>query len=426
MSKRVKIIIAILVVAVLSVPIGILVVDKVSAAGTIYSGVQISGTSVGDLTKEEATKVLEEKYNNSIKDKKLEVVYKEKDFSYLIEYKALDARYDIASAVDEAMNYGKDGNAFTRVSKRISLKSTPQSLKLKFLVNDAKVDNIVKEIASKVDVEPVNATITPGETLTVVDEQDGLKVKQDKLKESIKNSLNPDKDKVIVNVPVDVEKAKVKAEQLKAIDTKLGEQSTSFSGSASGRVKNISVASSAINGTVVMPGEVFSTSKAMGPRVKSEGYEEAPTIVSGTLTPGLGGGVCQVSSTLYNAIVKADLEIVERRAHSLRVKYLPASRDAVIAEDYIDLKFKNNTEYPVMIVGYTSGSDVTMAIYGSSKLPKKTVEISSQVYQTRALPPKKGEDKPRTESRSRAYKKVYDENGNLIKEETLSDDVYKG
>ena len=157
----------------------------------------------------------------------------------------------------------------------------------------------------------------------------------------------------------------------------------------------------------------------MGPRVKSSGYTEAPTIVNGTLVPGLGGGVCQVSSTLYNAALLADLEIVERRPHSLRVSYVPASRDAVISGDYIDLKFKNTTGYPIFIGGYASGSSVTMTVYGSSKAAKKNVKIISDVYQTI---PKDG----KTQTKSRAYRKVYDSNGKLIREEKLSNDYYKG
>lgn len=420
MSKRIKIIIAVLVVAILSVPISILIMDSMTPKDRIYEGIQVNGTSVGNLTKAEAVKLLEDKYNNAVKNKRIEVVYDPKNFSYEIDYNSLNAHYDIETAVKTAMNYGKDGNAFGRVFTRFTLKNRSEDIKLKFLADDTRISKDIKTISEEIDEKPKNATISFNGGFSVTEEKNGLKVDEKALEAELKKSINEENKSEIVTVPVAVENAKITAEALRVIDTKMGEETTKFDASASARASNISLASSSINGTVIMPGEVFSTSKAMGPRVRSEGYKEAPTIVSGTLTPGLGGGVCQVSSTLYNAALKSDLEIVERRAHSLRVKYLPASRDAVISEDYIDLKFKNNTEYPVYIAGYTSGSEVTMCIYGSSRLPKKTVEITSEVYQTK--PGKNG----KTETRSRAYKKVYDGSGKLIKNEKLSDDHYKG
>lgn len=420
MSKKIKIIIAVLIVAILSVPISILIMDNTYPKDKIYDGVQINGTSVGELTKSEAIELLEGKYNNTVKNKKIEVIYEPKEFLYEIDYNSLNAHYDIETAVKTAMNYGKDGNAFNRVFTRFALKGNPENIKLKFLADNSRISEDVKAISEKVNEKAKNATISFNGSFSVTDEKDGLTVDQKTLETELKKSINEKKRKEIVNVPVNVEKPKITAEALRTIDTKMGEETTKFDSSATARASNIGLASSSINGSVIMPGEVFSTSKAMGPRVKSGGYKEAPVIVSGSLTPGLGGGVCQVSSTLYNAILKSDLEIVERRAHSLRVKYLPASRDAVISEDYIDLKFKNNTEYPVYIAGYTSGSEVTMCIYGSSKLPKKSVEITSEVYQTK--PGKDG----KTETKSRAYKKVYDGSGKLIKNEKLSDDHYKG
>ncbi len=419
MSKRTKILIAVLAVAVLSIPVGVFTMDNLAPKDKIYSGISVNGTSVGNLTQEEAVELLEENYG-SVKNKKIDVIYKEKDFSYSIDYKSLDAHYDIDSAVKSSMEYGKDGNAFTRVFKRLALKSKPKNIELEFLADDSRIKEDVTKIAKEIDQKAKDATISYNGRFKVTDEINGLKVNREALEADLKKAINPENRKELVNVPVDVEKAKITAKELKQIDTSLKSFSTTFNAGDAPRSGNIRIAAGEINGTVVMPGEVFSTNKAMGPRIKSNGYKEAPTIVSGTLVPGLGGGGCQVSSTLYNAALYADLEITERRSHSLRVSYVDASLDAVISEDYIDLKFKNNTGYPIYIGGYASGSSVTMTIYGSSNVPKKKVVLSSEVYQT--MPGKN--DKPQT--KSRAYRKVYDASGKLIRSETLSNDHYKG
>lgn len=420
MIKTLKILIAILVVAILSVPIGILVMDKLAPNDKIYEGVTINGTPVGNLTKEQAVQLLDKDYNKGLQNKKIEVSYKEKDFSYVIEYKDLNARYDLDLAAKSAMEYGKDGNAFTRVFTKIALKNKPVNIQLKFLADDSRIKDDVKTIAKKIDEKAKNAKISYNGSFVVTEGKNGLKVDQTKLEAELKKSINPENKEEKVEVPVTVEKPKITADALRQINTKLASFSTSFNAGNANRVGNIRVSADSINGTVVMPGEVFSTNEAMGPRVKSSGYSEAPTIVNGTLTPGLGGGVCQVSSTLYNAALQADLEIVERRAHSMRVSYLPASRDAVISGDYIDLKFKNNTGYPIYVGGYPSGTSVTMVIYGSSKVPKKSVSIESTINSTKNLSDGK------VQTKSSAYRKVYDSTGKLIRQEKLSNDTYKG
>ena len=417
MSKKLKILIAILSIAILSVPIGVVTMDKLAPKDKIYEGIYINETNVGNLSAKEATEKVTKQYNNELQNKSINAIYK--DFSYVIDYKSLNARYDIDAAVKSAMDYGKGGNPFTRTITRFKVKNKPIKIELKFLADDTRIKEDVKAISKKIDQKAKDATISYTGSFNVTEGKDGLKVNQEKLEKDLKKAINPEKKEEVVEIPVDVVKPKITASMLKEIDTKIQSFSTEFNPSNPNRVGNIRVSSEAINGTVVLPGEVFSTNKAMGPRVKSSGYTEAPTIVNGTLVPGLGGGVCQVSSTLYNAALLADLEIVERRPHSLRVSYVPASRDAVISGDYVDLKFKNTTGYPIYIGGYTSGSSVTMTIYGSSKAAKKDVKIISDVYQTI---PKEG----KTQTKSRAYRKVYDSNGKLIKEEKLSNDYYKG
>ena len=145
---------------------------------------------------------------------------------------------------------------------------------------------------------------------------------------------------------------------------KMGSWTSYFSGANVPRSSNVRLSASRINGVTLMPGETFSYDKTIGSRTAANGYKTATVYVGNTLDEGIGGGICQTSSTLYSAVLYANLEIVSRTSHSLPVSYMPAGQDATIAEGYIDFKFKNNTDYPVKIVCTTSYGSVTCSIMG--------------------------------------------------------------
>ncbi len=143
----------------------------------------------------------------------------------------------------------------------------------------------------------------------------------------------------------------------------LGSYTTYYSGSAA-RNNNVRLASSRVNGTEMMPGDEFSYDKTILPRTWANGYQEAPVYVGNKVESGMGGGICQPSSTLYCAALYANLEILERHNHSMLVGYMPAGLDATIAEGYLDLRFKNNTGYPIKIVADSTGGKLTFSIFG--------------------------------------------------------------
>ncbi len=143
----------------------------------------------------------------------------------------------------------------------------------------------------------------------------------------------------------------------------LGTYSTYYSGSAA-RNNNVELAASRINGTELMPGDEFSYDKTILPRTYANGYQAAPVYVGNKVESGMGGVICQPSSTLYCAALYANLEILERHNHSMLVSYLPAGLDATIAEGYLDLRFKNSTKYPIKIEAITEGGKITFNILG--------------------------------------------------------------
>lgn len=152
-------------------------------------------------------------------------------------------------------------------------------------------------------------------------------------------------------------------EELKHLNRTLGRFSTRYS-SSPGRISNMRVACQAINYTVLWPGETFSFNQTVGPRTIHYGYHPAPIMLDEELVPGIGGGVCQVATTLYNAARLAKLPITERHRHSGPVKYVREGLDAAVAYDYMDLKFKNNLKHPVVIRCYVEGGRVNAVIQG--------------------------------------------------------------
>ena len=189
--------------------------------------------------------------------------------------------------------------------------------------------------------------------------------------------------------------------------------STNYSTRDADRTTNLRLAANKINGTVLMPGETFSYNQVVGARTIAAGYKEAPIYVSGEVVDGLGGGICQITSTLYNAVIYANLEIVERSNHQFVPSYVSASRDATVVYGSIDFKFKNNRNYPIKLVCSVSGGVANFQIFGMKTPDDYEVEISS--YQTGTTA---------TAIYSEAYK-ILKKNGQVVSRELLSKDTYK-
>ena len=177
-------------------------------------------------------------------------------------------------------------------------------------------------------------------------------------------------------------------ETLLQVKDLLGSFTTSFSSSGANRSKNVSNGCRLIDGTTLYPGEEFSAYNAVKPFTEANGYELAGSYVAGQVVDTVGGGICQVSSTLYNAVLRAELEVTERNNHSMVVTYVDKSADAAISESsHKDFKFVNNTEYPIYIEGYTEGKKITFNIYGVETRPQnRKVSYISEVLEERELP----------------------------------------
>jgi vancomycin resistance protein YoaR len=204
----------------------------------------------------------------------------------------------------------------------------------------------------------------------------------------------------------------------------------------SNRVHNVKLASQALDGTILNPGDVFSYNETLGERTREKGYKEAGAYVNGNVVQEVGGGICQGSSTLYYCVLYADLEVVERSNHMFTVGYLPLGHDATVNWGTVDFKFKNNTDYPVKIEALYKDRYLTIRLLGT-KTNTNRVEIKYEVISTTEIKTVQKEDpaiEPGTTKVSQAghkgyvvdtYKYIYDENDNLISKTYIRRSTYK-
>lgn len=182
-------------------------------------------------------------------------------------------------------------------------------------------------------------------------------------------------------IPLKVVYPKVTTNDLgsEAFPDLLATYSTTFSTKNTNRSTNIRLATQKINGVVLMPGETFSYNQVVGKRTTANGFKVAAVYSNGEVSEGVGGGICQVSSTLYNAVLLSNLEVTERRNHTFHTGYVPAGQDATVSWGAPDFKFKNNRNYPIRIVATVSGGKITTKIYGLKQADDYTVKISSSI-----------------------------------------------
>ncbi len=268
--------------------------------------------------------------------------------------------------------------------------------------------------------------------LVITDEKVGIAFD----KEAAQAIIDATDDSVIV-IPIQTTLPNVTAEQIKAdlFSDQLGYYSTKYNAGDVSRSHNVALASQKINEVVLAPGDVFSYNETVGPRTTERGFRVANVYVGNRVEPGVGGGICQVSSTLYNAVVLADLKIETRTNHSLPVTYVPLGRDATVSYGSIDFKFSNNTQAPIKIVASAGGGINKIAIYGTKENKNKTIEISSQCIATSAPRLVQKEDpnlpegtveveqKGANGSTYNTYK-ITKENGKVVKSEFLAKSTY--
>lgn len=402
----------------------------------IYPGVTVQGIDLGGMTKEEAEDKLAETFETAIGKKKLSIIIGDKQYELI--YSDIIPNYDVDGAVEQAYNVGKQNGIIKKYMTIKNGDSKKNNITLGFSYDEDKLKAYEEKLQKDVTQSAKDATISIDKgNIIVKPETVGKTISLEVLDQKLKENINGDIDSINeVTVEAETAKPRVTKEDLSKVKGVMGSFSSSYATSAPGRSKNIEIATSAINGTVVMPGEIFSFNDIVGPRTIERGYQEAGTYVGNKVEPGIGGGICQVSTTIYRAAMKANLRSVERTNHSMVVGYAEPGLDATVSYGYLDYKFKNTYDFPIYIQGSTAGKVMTYNIYGDpSALNGKTYNMINEVLETippetkivpdNTLPEGKevSEGVGMTGYKARSYQITY-ENGVEVNREVVSTDNY--
>lgn len=344
---------------------------------TIYKGVTIDNLDVSRKTMEQALEYIKEIKTKEIKGKHMNLIYGER--TYKISLADLGFSYDYDEAVKKAIKLGREGNFLKRLRDIAKIKGGV-SIPLRSFYSLEKAETIVNAISKEINTEAKDAEIRlVNGKINIIDHEIGKRVLKEDLLGLIDHNINKLED---ITIPVEDVMPAVTNKLLARINGIIGEYSTSFKGSSKNRIENIRLSANAISNKLILPGEEFSYNKATGPRTAESGYREANVIIGGELTPDIGGGVCQTSTTLYNALLLADLTILERHNHSIPVGYVPIGQDAAVAYGYLDLKFKNPFDFPIFLHTKLTGDRLYVYIYGDKNVKDYTVKITSQIVET--------------------------------------------
>lgn len=288
--------------------------------------------------------------------------------------------------VSEALEVGTRGNVIERykILKDLEHENLVYPIELEFDLQT--INDILTNQCVKYDVKAVNTSLTRenGE-FRIVEGHTGYSLDVETSIDLVYDYLTSEWDGQPCQIALDVavEEPRGSAEELAVVTDVLGTYSTSFSSSNAARSANVENGCRLIDGVTLYPGEEFSTYQAVSPFSEANGYYMAGSYVNGKVVDSLGGGICQVSTTLYNAVLLAELEVTERHNHSMIVTYVAPSADAAIAESSgKDFIFVNNLEYPIYIEGYTQNKRITFNIYGKeTRDPGRQVSYESEVLE---------------------------------------------
>lgn len=331
---------------------------------TIPERVYFGDISVGGKTQEEAKAAVEE-YIETLQSEVITLQAGKNTVQVPVSQMGVSwANEEIAA---EAAGLGKSGNLITRYKAMKDLEREDKVYELAFRVDEGKVRKMLENNSEVLNTEAVNAGLTrENSQFTVIPGSQGVTVNVEKSVEVLEKYFSQEwkGGPGSVEIVADVVDPKGTEEELGKVKDLLGGFNTSYASSGAGRSKNVENGANKINGSVVYPGDSFSVYEAVSPFDPENGYELAGSYENGTTVETYGGGICQVSTTLYNAVIRAELEVTERFNHSMIVGYVDPSADAAIAGTYKDLKFVNNTKAPIYIEGYTSGRSLYFNIFG--------------------------------------------------------------
>ena len=339
----------------------------VSKDAVIKEGVFIGGIDVSGMTAEEATTAVDT-YVAGLQEQWIVLQGAKNTLRYQLKDLGLSSKTNVA--VQEAVAVGNSGNLIKRFKALQDLEKENYVVDMGLGIDKQLAANKIYGKRSKIDIKAIDNGLkkengkfvyVPGQDGNEVDIVTSVKALDAHIGTDWELAPIADAKFALTNV---VSHPRGTEEQLSVVKDLIGTFTTDYKSSGSGRAKNVENGTDKISGTILYPGDVFSVYEAVNPFTKENGYELAGSYSNGETVESFGGGICQVSTTLYNAVLNAELEITQRYNHSMIVTYVDPAADAAIAGTYKDFRFKNNYDFPIYIEGVYKNRNITFNIYG--------------------------------------------------------------
>ncbi len=348
-----------------------------------FPGVTIDGIDLGGMSMAEAQALISDKQAET--SEAFSLVVAAGDKRWRITSQEVPMYFDAQAVLERAFTVGRMGTLEERYVQIQQAAQHGVHLTTGFTYDRTAIGGLVDIIADSLDVEMKNATLDAfdmnNRTFTFSEAQQGYRVNRDQLAADILSALDAgDYNRVIIPQGETLEPTLYRA-QLEGLFGRISSFSTKTTKDKD-RNTNIALSAAALNGRVVLPGETLSFNECTGQRTGAKGYREAGAIAGGVLVDDTGGGVCQTSSTLFNAVVRADLKIVKRSAHSWPSNYVNKGEDATVNYPSLDFVFKNEGEFPVFVVAWFENQTVTVEIYGQMLPDGMSIDLESKVIKT--------------------------------------------
>lgn len=436
-KKKIFIITAIILIILVMLSTGFALINAGNT--NMIAGVSIDKMKIQGLSREDAKQLIENKLKNEIR------IYIDNDNEQAFLLSQIELSYDVEDAINKAYQIGREKNILVNNFEIIKSKIFGEDIKLNFSYNEELLNNVIQDIKHKVpnsvmqptycieDDELIVTRGTKGATIDVQDlknkilqniplydvddirietymvEPDEINIEniyQEVYKEvqdayyeeepfkiypevkgidfdlnEAKEILKEGKEEYIIPLTITEPNKTTKDIGTEVFPNKLSTFPTRYDATNLTRTNNLQIAVNKINGTVVMPGEIFSYNKTLGKRTSEAGYKDAAGYAGGKVVQMIGGGICQISSTLYDAVVFANLEIVERHNHAFLTSYVGAGKDATVVYGSLDFQFKNTREYPIKIESYMQNGIVTISIYGIEEENEYDIDIETKILE---------------------------------------------
>jgi len=357
---------------------------------TIESGIYVGDIDLSGMTAEEANRTVAT-FVSTLEDAQITLVAVN-DQPVVVTGAELGIAWKNKDVVETAVSLGKQGNAVQRYKALAKLQKDKLVYPLELDIDEAAIEHVLEEQCSIYNVNASNATMKRVDGEFQIEEgTTGLVLNIEESKQKILSYIGMEWDYSDATIPlvVEVEQPRGDVESLAKLTDVLGTYTTAYKSSGSARCANVATGCAHLDGITLYPGEQLSVLSEITPFSVANGYQMAGSYLNGQVVDSLGGGICQVSTTLYNAVLLAELQVDERSNHSMIVTYVDPSADAAIAESSgKDFKFTNNLEHPIYIEGVTTPEKkITFTIYGVETRPEnRTVEYESEILETNVPP----------------------------------------